>query len=157
MIYGFNDRGFNPHRFVFNCLEEPIDIIKHEKLYAINFGEHKIIFHQDIDMFIEELSKVFPGEKENFKRFYYDLCKRYEHIIAENPSFLSPDATKKEDGLKSLLRHPIDYIRFLGYMNKNTKSLLEKYFNNEKVFELFDKLTSTYCYTNVEETPAILS
>ena len=29
MIYGFGERGFNPHRFVFNILEEPIDIIKH--------------------------------------------------------------------------------------------------------------------------------
>lgn len=64
---------------------------------------------------------------------------------------------KKEDGLKALLRHPIEYIRFLGYMNKNTKSVLKKYFKDEEVFNLFDKLTSTYCYTNVSETPAILS
>ena len=157
MIYGFNARGFSPHRFVFNALEESIDIIKHDELYAINFGEHRIVFHQDIDMFIEELAKVFPNEKENFKRFYTDLSNQYIKIIAENPAFISPDAMKKEKGLKSLLKHPIEYIRFLGYMNKNTKSVLKKYFKDENVFNLFDKLTSTYCYTNVEETPAILS
>ena len=157
MIYGFNDRGFSPHRFVFNALEEPIDIIKHDELYAINFGEHRIVFYEDIDMFIEELVKVFPNEKENFKRFYTDLSNQYIKIIAENPAFISPDAMKKEKGLKSLLKHPIEYIRFLGYMNKNTKSVLKKYFKDENVFNLFDKLTSTYCYTNVEETPAILS
>lgn len=157
MIYGFNARGFSPHRFVFNALEESIDIIKHDELYAINFGEHRIVFHQDIDMFIEELAKVFPKEKENFKRFYKELSNQYMKIIAENPDFISPDAMKKEKGLKSLLKHPIEYIRFLGYMNKNTKSVLKKYFKDENVFNLFDKLTSTYCYTNVEETPAILS
>ena len=157
MIYGFNARGFSPHRFVFNALEESIDIIKHDELYAINFGEHRIVFHQDIDMFIEELAKVFPKEKENFKRFYKGLSNQYMKIIAENPDFISPDAMKKEKGLKSLLKHPIEYIRFLGYMNKNTKSVLKKYFKDENVFNLFDKLTSTYCYTNVEETPAILS
>ena len=157
MIYGFNDRGFSPHRFVFNALEEPIDIIKHDELYAINFGKHRIIFHEDIDKFIEELAKVFPNEKENFKKFYRDLSKRYMKIIAENPAFISPDAIKKEDGLQSLLKHPIEYIRFLGYMNKNTKSILKKYFKDNNVFNFFDKLTSTYCYTNVEETPAILS
>ena len=157
MIYGFNARGFSPHRFVFNALEESIDIIKHDELYAINFGEHRIVFHQDIDMFIEELAKVFPKEKENFKRFYKELSNQYMKIIAENPAFISPDAMKKEKGLKSLLKHPIEYIRFLGYMNKNTKSVLKKYFKDENVFNLFDKLTSTYCYTNVEETPAILS
>ena len=157
MIYGFNARGFSPHRFVFNALEESIDIIKHDELYAINFGEHRIVFHKDIDMFIEELAKVFPKEKENFKRFYKELSNQYMKIIAENPDFISPDAMKKEKGLKSLLKHPIEYIRFLGYMNKNTKSVLKKYFKDENVFNLFDKLTSTYCYTNVEETPAILS
>ena len=34
MIYGFGDIGFNPHRFVFNALEEPIDIIKHDYLWT---------------------------------------------------------------------------------------------------------------------------
>lgn len=157
MIYGFNERGFSPHRFVFNALEESIDIIRHDELYAINFGEHRIIFYQDIDMFIEELAKVFPKEKENFKRFYTDLSNQYMKIIAEKPAFISPDAMKKEKGLQSLLRHPIEYIRFLGYMNKNTESILKKYFKDKNVFDLFDKLTSTYCYTNVKETPAILS
>ncbi|MDV4151117.1 FAD-dependent oxidoreductase [Clostridium sp. AL.422] len=157
MIYGFNNRGFSPHRFVFNALEEPIDIIKHDELYAINFGEHRIIFYEDINMFIDELVKVFPNERKNFKRFYSDLSKRYLKIIAEDPKFISPDAMKKEVGLKSLLKHPIEYIRFLGYMNKNTESILKKYFRDPNVFNLFDKLTSTYCYTTVKETPAILS
>ena len=54
MIYGFNEKGFSPHRFVFNALEEPIDIIKHNALYAINYGEHRIIFYEDIDKFIND-------------------------------------------------------------------------------------------------------
>ena len=157
MIYGFNDKGFSPHRFVFNALEESIDIVKHDELYAINFEGHRIIFYEDIDRFIEELVKVFPNERENFKRFYSDLSKRYIKIIAQDPKFITPDAMKKESGLKALIKHPIEYIRFLGYMNKNTESILQKYFKDPKVFNLFDKLTSTYCYTTVKETPAILS
>ena len=51
MIYGFNEKGFSPHRFVFNALQEPIDILKHDELYAINFGEHRIIFYEDMDLF----------------------------------------------------------------------------------------------------------
>ncbi|MGL5315177.1 MAG: FAD-dependent oxidoreductase, partial [Peptostreptococcaceae bacterium] len=157
MIYGFNERGYSPHRYVFNELEEEIDIIKHDKLYAINFGEHRIIFHQDIDKFIDELVKIFPKERDNFKRFYRDLSDQYMKIIAENPMFISPDAMKKEKGLKSLLNHPIEYMRFLSYMNRNTESILKKYFKDPEVFNFFDKLTSTYCYTTVKETPAILS
>ena len=60
-------------------------------------------------------------KKRTLKDFTHDLSNRYMKIIAENPAFISPDAMKKENGLKSLLRHPIEYIRFLGYMNKNTK------------------------------------
>lgn len=157
MLYGFNEMGYSPHRYVFNELEEEIDIIKHDQLYAINFGEHRIIFYQDIDMFIEELVKVFPKERDNFKRFYRDLSDQYMKIIAENPMFISPDAMKKEKGLKSLLNHPMEYIKFLGYMNKTTEGILKKYFKDPEVFNFFDKLTSTYCYTNVKETPAILS
>ena len=60
---------YNPHRYVFNELEEPIDIIKHDNLYAINFEGHRIIFYEDIDKFIEELEKVFPKEKKTLKDF----------------------------------------------------------------------------------------
>ena len=99
MIYGFGEAGYSPHSFVFNALKEPINIIKHKELYAINYGEHKIVFHQDIDMFIEELVKVFPKERENFKRFYKDLSQLYKNVIASDPVFLSPDVVKKEKGM----------------------------------------------------------
>ena len=134
MLYGFNESGYNPHRYVFNELEEPIDMIKHDHLYAINYDGHRIIFYEDIDKFIDELEKVFPNEKKNFKRFYSDLSNQYMKVISENPDFISPDAMKKEKGLKSFLKHPIEYIRFLGYMNKNTESILKKYFKNPEVF-----------------------
>lgn len=37
MLYGFGEKGFSPHRFVFNCLEEPIDMIRHDLLYVVNY------------------------------------------------------------------------------------------------------------------------
>ena len=43
MLYGFGEAGFNAHRFVFNCLEEPIDIIRHDGVFLahlINFGSY---------------------------------------------------------------------------------------------------------------------
>lgn len=157
MLYGFGEMGFNPHRFVFNALEEPIEVIKHDELYAINFGEHRIVFYEDMALFIEELVKVFPSERESFKRFYDDLSDLYLKVIAKTPVFTSPDIVKPEQGLKQLLSHPLAYVKFLGFMNQNTEHLLKKYFKTKEVFDFFDKLTSTYCYTTVHETPAILS
>lgn len=157
MIYGFGKIGFNPHRFVFNALEEPIDIIKHDDLYCINFEGKRIIFYEDMERFTEELGEIFPEEKKNFKKFYDDLSDLYLKVIAEQPTFTTPDVVTKEEGLAQLKSHPKAYMKFLGFMNKNTEYLLRKYFSTKEVFNFFDKLTSTYCYTNVYETPAILS
>ncbi len=157
MLYGFGEKGFSPHRLVFNCLEEPIRIIKHDQLYAVVYKGHRIIFHEDLDLFAEELSIVFPSEKANIKRFYYDLNEIYHHVMVENPVFSSPDETDKVESLKSLLRHPVSYARFLSYMNKSARSLLRQYFKDPEIFKFFDKLTSTYCYATVEEAPAILA
>ena len=121
MLYGFGENGFNAHRFVFNCLEEPIDMIRHDLLYCVNFKGRRIPFWADIDQFSEELADMFPNEKHN------------------------------------MLKHPISYIRFLSYLNKSAKSLLEKYFTDPEIFNFFDKLTSTYCYATVEEAPAVLA
>jgi prolycopene isomerase len=157
MIYGFGEKGFNAHRFVFNCLEEPIDIIRHDLLYCVNFKGKKIRFWPDVDKFIDELSEIYPAEKEAIHRFYRDMLKIYQHVMMETPTYTSADETNGKAALKSMLKHPGSYIRFLGYLNRSAKSLLSKYFKDPEIFKFFDKLTSTYCYATVEEAPAVLA
>lgn len=157
MLYGFGEKGFNAHRFVMNCLEEPIDMIKHDLLYAVHFEGKKVNFWADVDRFADELAELFPKEKDNIKRFYRDMTKMYNHVMVETPNYATPDQADKVQGLKSFLKHPISYIRFLSYLNKSAKSLLSKYFTDPEIFNFFDKMTSTYCYATVEEAPAILA
>lgn len=157
MLFGFGEKGFNAHRFVFNCLEEPIDIIRHDLLYCVNYKGHRIKFWPDVDKFAEELALVFPGERDNIKRFYRDLAIMHRHVMVERPNYTTPDETDPKEALLAMFRHPISYARFLGYLNKSAKTLLEKYFSDPEIFKFFDKLTSTYCYTTVEESPAILA
>ena len=157
MMFGFGEKGFNSHRFVMNCLEEPIDIIKHEALYCVNYMGHRIVFWPDVQLFAEELAGIFPSEKENIIRFYKDLGKMYQHVMVENPAFSTPDEVEPAIGLRQLLSHPVSYAKFLGLMNRSAESLLSKYFKDPAIFKFFDKLTSTYCYTTVEETPAVLA
>ncbi len=157
MLYGFGEKGFNAHSFVFNCLEEPIDMIQHDYLYAVNYQGHRIRFHQNIDRFIEELTEVFPAEKENLQRFYRDMGTLYQHVMVESPAYTTADEADKGNHMRGMLRHPISYIRFLSYLNKSAKTLLQKYFKNPEIFNFFDKMTSTYCYATVDEAPAILA
>lgn len=157
MIYGFGEQGYNAHRFLFNVLEEPIDLIKHDLLYVVNYDGHRIRFYNDIEKFIVELTAVFPDEKDGIRRFYRDMSKMYQHVMVETPTYVSADETDGKTALKSIIKHPISYIRFLSMLNKSAKSLLRKYFKNPDIFNFFDKLTSTYCYATVEEAPAVLA
>ena len=157
MLYGFGENGFNAHRFVMNCLEEPIDMIKHDLLYCVNYEGKRVQFWPNIDDFIKELTTVFPHEEKGIRRFYHDMNIMYQHVMVERPSYSSADETNPKTALKSMMKHPISYIRFLSYLNKSAKSLLKKYFNDPEIFNFFDKLTSTYCYATVEEAPAVLA
>jgi prolycopene isomerase len=157
MLFGFGEKGFNAHQFVFNCLEEPIEVIKHDLLYCMHFKGHVIRFGDDIDNFAEELGTVFPSEQANIRRFYRDLEKMYHDVMVANPNYTTPDETEARGAFKSLIKHPLSYARFLGYLNKSARSLLEKYFSDPEIFKFFDKITSTYCYATLEEAPAVLA
>jgi prolycopene isomerase len=107
MMFGFGEQGFNAHRFVFNALEEPIDTIKHSLLYSVHFNGHTIKFHADIDEFIEELSLAFPTQRKHIQLFYHDIGTIYQHVMVENPVYVTPDEVDRLESLKGLFRHPI--------------------------------------------------
>ena len=157
MLYGFGESGFNAHRFVMNCLEEPIDVLKHDLLYVVNYEGNRVRFFADVDQFAEELTRVFPSQERQIRRFYRDMTKLYRHIMVESPSYTTADETDPKTGLKGILRHPVSYLRFLSYLNMSAKTLLRRYFTDPEIYNFFDKLTSTYCYATVEEAPAVLA
>ncbi len=157
MLYGFGESGYNAHRFVMNCLEEPIDVLKHDLLYVVNYEGKRVRFFADVDQFAEELARVFPSQERQIRRFYRDMTKLYLHIMVESPSYTTADETDPKEGLKGILRHPVSYLRFLSYLNMSAKSLLQRYFSDPEIYSFFDKLTSTYCYATVEEAPAVLA
>jgi prolycopene isomerase len=157
MFFGFGETGFNPHRFVFNCLEEPIDIIQHDLLYTVVYKGKRIRFFQDIDLFTEELAQLFPGQRANIRAFYKEMLKIYTHVMVESPIYATPDQTDSKAASVQFRKHPGSYLKFLSFMFMNTRSLLKRYFDDPEIFNFFDKLTSTYCYTTVDEAPAVLS
>lgn len=157
MLFGFGEAGFNAHRFVFNCLEQPIEVVKHDLLYCMHFKGQVIRFGADIDDFAAQLGMVFPSEQANIRRFYRDMEKMYRDVMVANPTYTTPDETEARGALTSLIKHPLSYARFLGYLNKSARSLLAAYFSDPEIFKFFDKITSTYCYATLEEAPAVLA
>lgn len=157
MLYGFGESGYNAHRFVMNALGEPLSVVRHDLLYIVNYEGHRIPFPQDIPTFIDTLAQVFPGERRALEAFYGDMTQMYRDVMVETPVYTTPDEADVKAQSKGFLRHPASYLRFLSYLNKSAKTLLQKYFQNPEIFNFFDKMTSTYSYTTVEESPAILA
>ena len=157
MLYGFGAKGFNSHRFVFNCLEEPIDMIQHDLLYCVNFKDKRIRFWMDVDRFVEELAQAFPSEQSDIRRFYKDMGLLYRHVMVENQVYSTLDEVDPKKAWKGLLRHPVSYMKFLSFLNKSAEDLLKDYFTGPEILAFFEKLISTYCYTTAKESPAILA
>lgn len=158
MLFGFGNKGFNPHRFVMNELEEPIEVIKHDILYRLNYAGNPIPFYPELPRFFTALEQIFNKEEiEEIKAFYKYIGSLYHDVIAANPICVAPSEIPPKTGLQMLLRNPIKQLQLLGLLKKNAGDLMRRYIRSENVIRFFNKLTSTYCYTLVDETPAILA
>ena len=52
MLFGFGERGFNPHRRLFEELGEPIDVCRHGALCRLSYGDASVVFWPEIDRFL---------------------------------------------------------------------------------------------------------
>jgi prolycopene isomerase len=157
MLYGFGEEGYNPHRFVMNELEEPIDVYRHEAMYRLHYDGKSVVFWPDTERFFEELGRLFPGSIGEVKTFYHDLEKLYRVVTTANSVYLSPTETPDAEMFRTFLKHPVEIIRLLGLLKKNAAHLMDRRVRDPAVRRFFNKLTSTYCYTSMEETPALLA
>ncbi len=157
MIFGFGESGFNPHRFVFNELAEPIEVIHHEYLYRLIYDGFPILFHKDLEMYFQRIETLFPEAIGQIRAFYDYILDLYTHVIAADSTYMAPSEMKMTDNLKTLLIHPIRLMKLLPLLTKSAGSVVKKFVTDEAVLKYFNKLTSTYCYTLLDETPAILA
>ena len=157
MLFGFGERGFNPHRFVMNELEEPIEVIRHKALYRLNYGEEPIVFWPDRERFYGELDRVFPGQTKEIRAFYSFIVDLYENVIAADPVFIAPSEMRKSDLAAQFRCHPIKRARTVALLFTSAGRLMRRFIRSPEVVKFFNKLTSTYCYTTMDETPAILA
>jgi len=157
MLYGFGEKGFRPFHFLLNELEEPIDIIPHATLARMSFEGREIIFWPDLQRFIDELTEIFPDEKEGLRAFYADLYKMYENIVIKNQVIVPPSEYSARQGFRRLLSDPFSIFKMQKLLSTSTMELLKKYFHTPELFNFYDKLCSAYAYTTAEETPAVLA
>jgi carotene isomerase len=157
MMFGFGQKGFNPHRFVMNEIEEEIDVIAHECLYRMHILGRELTFWRDFERYFEELVSIFPHQRKELRNLYDYFYRIYEDMILKNQVVAPPTETSAKESLKNLLKNPVGMMRVLPLMFKNTESIVRKFVKDPEVIAFFNMLTCTYCYCNAEETPAVLS
>lgn len=157
MLFGFGEEGFNPHRFVMNELEEPMTIVKHEHLYRLNYAFHPITFYADMEEFFKELEILFPNDMEGIRAFYAYIGDLYHHVIAADPICMAPSEIPRSEGLGLFLRHPVRNLRLFRLFSQSAGDLMRRFVSSQAVIDFFSKLTSTYCYTTLDETPSIMA
>jgi prolycopene isomerase len=157
MLYGFGDRGFNPHRWLMEELEEPIELVRHKELYRLNYGGKGVVFERDIEAFIDGLcASILPGRRERLAAFYGHLRRIYDEVIAPDPAYLSPSEMRLSDLMGGFLEHPARHIKTLALLFTSAERIFKRFLPDDEAVRFFNKLTSTYSYTTMRETPAML-
>lgn len=157
MLYGFGERGFRPFRFILNELEEPVEVLEHSPMARMTFEGQPIVFWRDVERYLQDLDRLFPGEHDALRAFYKDLYAMYENIVLKNEVIVPPSEFSPRQGLRRLLSGPVAMIRMQKLLNVSVRSLLDKYFTSEPIINFFDKLCSAYCYCTSDETPAVMA
>src|SRR5512139_266898 len=107
LLYGFGERGVNPHRFVMNELGADIDIIEHRALLRMRLPGKQITFWPDYERFVEELAGVFPAQADQIRALYAYLYRLYRDVIAREQMIEPASEIPPSENLKKLLRHPL--------------------------------------------------
>jgi prolycopene isomerase len=99
MLYGFGEKGFNAHRIVVNCLEEPNDVIRHDLLYAVTFKGRRIPFWPTWTDSPLSSPRYFPQRKTTSAASMPTCSRCTHHVLVERPSYTSADQTDPKTGL----------------------------------------------------------
>ena len=157
MLFGFGDRGFNPHNWLMTELEQPIEMYRHSSMYRLFYGEEPVTFFSDLKAFIQQLRRIFPQAGQEIEAFYAHISELYEKTIAPVTVFEAPGDMPLEEMRKNAGSDIVTQLKMIKLLFTSADAMMKPYIADPKVRAFFDKLTSTYCYTTVRETPAVLA
>jgi prolycopene isomerase len=111
-----------------------------------------------MDSYFKELEQLFDeDEMDQLKAFYAYIGRLYHKVLVSEPICVAPPEIPPKKALQLLIKSPIKQIKTMSLLKKSAGDIVSPYIKSERVIKYLNKLTSTYCYTLVEETPAIMA
>jgi len=157
MMFGFGERGFNPHNWLMTELEQPIEMYRHSSMYRLFYGEEPVTFYSDLEAYIDQLRRLFPQAGREIEAFYAHISELYQKTIAPVTVFEAPGDMPLEEMRKNTSADILTQLKMIKLLFTSAESMMKPFIADSKVRTFVDKLTSTYCYPTVKETPAVLA
>lgn len=156
MLFGFGERGYNPHRFVMSEIEEEIEMVPYESIFRLHIQDREVTFWRDFDRYFGELVAAFPHEEKGLREFYRFLSRVYESVASEQIPPVPPSEMPLVENLKMFFRNPFGTLRLGSLMRKSTESILNRFVSDPDIISFFDALSGAFSGCNVSELPVIL-
>ena len=158
LLYGFEEKGYNPHRFVMNELEEEIDMIPHEYVYRMRFADGTITFWRDQERFLGELCARYPHEEEGIRALFADMAAAYDAVMGGDLVTVVPPTEAPRDAPPvNPDADPEALNRVVEMMNRDSRWLIDQYVSDPGLINFFDIVAATFTSCDLAETPAIIT
>ncbi len=158
LLYGFEETGYNPHRFVMNELEEEIDMIPHEYVYRMRFDDGVITFWRDQERFLSELCARYPHEESGIRALFDDMTAAYDAVMGGDlVAVVPPTETPVGQSGINPDADPAALARVMEMMNRDSRWLIDQYVSDPGLINFFDIVAATFTSCDLSETPAIIT
>jgi carotene isomerase len=157
LMYGFEKKGYNPHRFVMNEIEEEIDMIPHEYVYRMRLLGTTITFWRDFERFVAELVALFPHEEEGIRALFDYMYRIYDAVMGDDVMPMPPTEVPRE-AMRTRDIKDLEALQTAArMMNEDSRSLIDRFISDPQVIHFFDIMAATFTSCDLKDTPAILT
>jgi prolycopene isomerase len=110
-----------------------------------------------LDKYLLELENQFPDEKAEVRSLYDFLLKFYGKYVKDQDLLTPPSELSDRQKMRMLLSSPVRVMRLRKLLSQSAADLMGPYIKSKKLLQFFDKLTASYAYITMKETPAIMA
>ncbi len=158
LLYGFEDKGYNPHRFVMNEIEEEIDMIPHEYVYRMRLPVGTVTFWRDQERFLQELCGLYPHEEKGIRALFAEMAEVYDAIMGGDLVMpMPPTETPRGAGALNPDADPAILQRVVELLKTDSLSMVKNHVSDPQVIEFFDIVAATFSSCDLSETPGVLT
>jgi prolycopene isomerase len=157
LIFGFGKEGYHLHRTLMNFLEEGVTVIPKDKFFRLDLAGREILAWKNLEKFLGELEKQFPDNSAEIRSLYGFLVKFYDKYVKDQDLLTPPSELSDSEKVKMLFSSPLRVMRLRKLLSQSATDLMGPYIKSQSLLDFYDKLTASYAYITMKETPAIMA